>query len=72
MSKKRNGSLMTLEIKALARPALAIIWSIIWAAIYFSSGSVPAFVTGITATCVGWFFGSREKEKARGNSTEGS
>jgi hypothetical protein len=55
-----------LEIKPLIRPALAIIWSVAWIAIFLGTGEIPPeFVSGITATTVGWFFVSREIEKKK-------
>lgn len=56
---------MISDIKPLVRPALAILWSIAWIVMFIGMGKIPPeFVTGITATTVGWFFVSREKEKA--------
>ena len=54
-------------MKELIRPALAILWSLASIFTYTGTGSIPEWMLGITLTCVGWFFVSREVEKVRFN-----
>ena len=57
---------MVSDIKVLVRPALAILWSVAWIVIFIGTGELPPeFVSGITGTCVTWFFVSREVEKRK-------
>lgn len=47
----------------MARIALAIIWSIASILTYAGTGAVPGWMLGTMGTCVGWFFGSGERDK---------
>lgn len=52
-------------MKSYIRPALAIFWSVAWVVIYLLTKELPPeFVSGLTLTTVGWWFASRQREKA--------
>jgi len=53
------------DIKTLVRPFLAGFWSVASVVTFWITGlTPPPWMLGLTLTCVLWFFGSREKEKA--------
>ena len=51
-------------MKEMVRPGLAFLWSIASIITHACTGEVPEWMLGLTITCVLWFFGSRQKEKA--------